>query len=97
MEIKVWDKLQEALPPLTEDEFNELKASIEKFGVKYPIKILPDGRIIDGYHRWKIAGAGVPYETIDLPEEDAFELGIVLNTARRQLSPEQVREVYHAW
>ncbi len=94
VEIKPWKELQEALPPLSSAEFEALKKSIEEHGIKYPIKILPDGRIIDGYHRWLIAKDKTPYEIVDLPEEDAFELGIVLNTARRQLSPEQVREVY---
>ncbi|MCL4340136.1 MAG: hypothetical protein M1388_03275 [Thaumarchaeota archaeon] len=64
------------------------KKVLKKYGARYTIKVLPDGRIIDGYHMWKILGENAPYEIIDLPEEEAFELGIVLNTAKMQLSPE---------
>jgi DNA-binding XRE family transcriptional regulator len=33
------------------------------------------------------------YEVLDIPEGDAFELAIDLNEARRQLSPEQLKEL----
>ncbi|MFP3214735.1 MAG: MT-A70 family methyltransferase [Nitrososphaeria archaeon] len=94
MKIQPWDKVLKTLPPLSEKEFAELKESIKKHGLKYPIKVLPDGRIIDGYHRWLILGDAVPYEVIDLPEEQAYELALTLNIARRQLSPEQIKAVY---
>ena len=82
------------MPPLSEKEFTELKESINKHGLKYLIKVLPDGRIIDGYHRWLIFGDAVPYEVIDLPEEQVYELALTPNIARRQLSSEQIKAVY---
>ncbi|RKY02025.1 hypothetical protein DRP77_08595 [Candidatus Poribacteria bacterium] len=71
-----------------------LEESIRRDGVKYPILILPDGRIIDGYHRWRIAGDECPYEVLNISEDKAFILGIALNLARRHLSPEQIREIH---
>jgi len=55
---------------------------------------LPDGRIIDGYHRWLIAGDGCPYRVLDISEDKAFALGLPLNIARRQLTPEQISEIH---
>jgi transcriptional regulator with XRE-family HTH domain len=71
-----------------------LEESIRRDGVKYPILILPDGRIIDGYHRWRIAGDECPYEVLNISEDKAFILGIALNLARRHLSFEQIREIH---
>jgi len=62
--------------------------------VKYPILVLPDGRIIDGYHRWQIAGDNCPYKVLDIDEDKAFALGLVLNIARRHLTPEQISEIH---
>ncbi|MBA7568052.1 hypothetical protein ES695_13850 [Candidatus Atribacteria bacterium 1244-E10-H5-B2] len=74
-----------------------MKESIEEQGIQEAIKILPDGAIIDGYHRKKIAqGLGIkdiPYETKRLNKDKALELGISLNLARRNLSFEQKREI----
>jgi N6-adenosine-specific RNA methylase IME4/ParB-like chromosome segregation protein Spo0J len=95
IKIRPWDRLQNALPPLSKDEFEELKNSIEQHGVLQKILVLPDGRIIDGHHRWKILNGKVPpelCEVLELSEEAAFTLGVLLNLARRNLSPEQVRE-----
>jgi len=55
---------------------------------------LPDGRIIDGYHRWQIAGDNCPYKVLDIDEDKAFALGLVLNIARRHLTPEQISEIH---
>ena len=93
MQIRPWEKLKEFLPPLSTTEEKALRESIETFGVKQPIFVLPDGRIIDGYHRWKISQGQAPYRVLSILEEQAFSLGIALNLARRQLSPEQIREI----
>ena len=94
MKIQPWDKVLKSLPPLSEQELAELRESIKKHGLKYPIKVLPDGRIIDGYHRWLVLEDAVLFEVIDVPEEQAYELALMLNIARRQLSPEQIKAVY---
>ena len=90
MQFHRWDVLNEAIPRLSSSEFEALKESIKKHGLKYPIKVLPDGRIIDGFHRWLVVGDNVPYEVIDVDEATALELGLSLNADRRQLSPEQL-------
>jgi len=92
MDLKPWDKLLELLPPLASYEFEALKASIAEHGVLQRILILPDGRIIDGYHRWKIEPKA-PYDTINLDDSTAFLLGLAMNTARRQMSPDQTKEL----
>ena len=94
--LKPWDKMLEILPSLSESELRSLEASIKQDGVQYPILVLPDGRIIDGYHRWLIAGDECPYEVLNISEDEAFILGIALNLARRHLSHEQIREI-HEW
>lgn len=96
IEIKPWDRLQEVLPPLRTHEFGELTKSIEQHGVLQPILALPDGRIIDGYHRWKISNGKAPYKVLELTENEAFALGIILNAARRNMSPEVLGEVWKA-
>ena len=97
--LRPWKRLQEALPPLSTYERALLAESIRKYGIINPIIVLPDGRIIDGTHRFEIAneiGYEIPKDKIeikDLDEDEAFLLGIKLNIGRRQLSPEQIREL----
>lgn len=92
VEPRPWDRLQEILPPLSTYEFEELKNSIGQHGVLQKILILPDGRIIDGCHRWEITKGKAPYESLNLDEDSAFTLGILLNLARRNMAPEQLKE-----
>ena len=93
IKIKPWDRTRAILPSLSEWEMRLLRESIEAFGVMYPILVLPDGRIIDGYHRWLIAGDECPYEVVDISEDEAFTLGIALNLVQRHLSLEQIQEI----
>lgn len=78
MNVRRWDELCELMPPLSKAEYQALAHSIERNGVKYPILTLPDGRIIDGNHRWEISNGTAPYKTLDIPEEDGFVLGIAV-------------------
>jgi len=97
--LRPWKRMQEALPPLSTYEKKLLTESIKKYGILNSILALPDGRIIDGTHRYKIAneiGYEIPKDKIDildLDEDEAFALGLKLNIDRRQLSPEQIREI----
>lgn len=84
-----WDLLLELLPPLSTEEEIDLGQDIQKDGVRYPIQILPDGRIIDGYHRWKLSKGDTPVVVVNLDEQAALSLGLRLNLKRRQLSQEQ--------
>jgi len=91
------EELKEILPPLREDDYSRLKKSIEEQGIQESLKILPNGIIIDGYHRKKIAQElgikNIPYEIKQLNKDEALELGISLNLARRNLSFEQKIEI----
>jgi hypothetical protein len=42
-----------ALPPLAADEYARLKADIAMAGVRMPIEVDADDRILDGYHRFR--------------------------------------------
>src|SRR3989442_10024426 len=86
---KPWDLLRELLPPLSTEEEIDLEGDIKKEGVLYPVQILPDGRIVDGYHRWKLSRGQAPVKVVDLDEDSALGLGLRLNVKRRQLSQEQ--------
>lgn len=74
-----------------------LRASIERFGVLVPVAKDQHGRVIDGYHRKRIADElGVSYR-VDLitvsDDEQAREIAQTLNSDRRQMSADQRREV----
>src|SRR3989442_7335472 len=88
-----WDKLEGLLPPLSFEEENSLKNSIKENGVLDPVKVLPDGRIVDGYHRWKISDHKAPVKILNLSEDEALCLALNLNTSRRHLSPDQKRDL----
>ena len=77
-----------------------LRASIQRFGVIMPVVHDQHGRLIDGYHRTRLAQElGVSYRVDVLAvrdEEEAREIAYTLNTDRRQLTPEQRQEVAKA-
>jgi len=96
IQIKPWDRMIGFLPVLSKTEKESLRESIQKHGVKNRILILLDGRIMDGFHRWEISQelkVDCPHDFVDLNDDDAFALGIVLNVARRQLSFEQIKDI----
>jgi len=90
MNIQPWPEVVAVLPPLSTEEKARLKASIELQGVRVPILVLPDGRIIDGHHRWELSGGKAPSEVVGLSDEDALVLAQSLNLDRRHLTPEQI-------
>jgi len=57
------------LPPLSEEEESDLRRDIQREGVQYPVKILRNGVIVDGYNRWKLSGGKAPVEVLNLDEE----------------------------
>lgn len=54
--LKPWHEVQDELPNLSEWEKEKLKESIKEDGILQPILCLPDGKIIDGFHRYKYSG-----------------------------------------
>lgn len=82
------------LDPATEAA---LRASIERFGVLVPVAVDQHGDILDGHHRIRIANElGVKYRTDVIhvtDDEQGREIARTLNADRRQLDPEQRRQV----
>lgn len=77
------------LPPLSAEERALLRKSIEEDGVRYPVLLDRDGRIIDGFHRTQITkelGVSCPTERLDVDQETADRLRVTLNLARRHLT-----------
>lgn len=94
VDLKPWSEVQKVLPPLSTEERAQLRRGVSNGAVKIPILHLPDGRIIDGHHRWELSNHTYPFlEEIDLPEEKAFALALTLNIARRHLSLEQINAI----
>ncbi|MBA3361859.1 MAG: ParB N-terminal domain-containing protein, partial [Acidimicrobiia bacterium] len=67
-----------------------LRASIRRFGVIVPVVQTPEGRILDGHHRVRIAreeGVEFPirYQKVR-DDEEAREIAITLNADRRHLT-----------
>lgn len=77
------------LPPLSAEERDLLRKSIEEDGVRYPVLLDRGGNIIDGFHRTQITeelSVPCPTQTLDVDQETADRLRVTLNLARRQLS-----------
>lgn len=94
MELKPWPRVQSVLPPLSTEERAALKQSLQSGAVNQPILHLPDGRIIEGHHRWELSDHTYPYlQELDISEDEAFALAVNLNIARRQLSTPQQQAI----
>lgn len=85
------------LPPLTDQEYADLKADIVANGIEQSIIVDDLGQIIDGHHRAQIAeelGLDYPVEVRVIDSEDAKrDLALRLNVHRRSLTREQKREL----
>lgn len=88
----------QVMPPLTAEEYNELKNDIAERGVMVPIEYDEHGNVLDGHHRLQIcAELGIK----DFPkviragmtEAEKRTHARKLNMARRQLSREQRRDL----
>lgn len=85
--------LAEAMPPMTEDEFAELKKSIEENGQR-DRAILLDGKVLDGRNRaCACAELGIPlkFRPYDKKRDGLIPEALVVdkNITRRQLKPSQ--------
>lgn len=88
----------QVMPPLTADEYAELKSDIEQRGVMVPVEYDEDGNILDGHHRVQICEElGIT----DFPKivrtgfTDAEKRTHArkLNMARRQLNRAQIEAI----
>jgi len=92
--LTIIEELQSLLDSLRENEYNELKKSIEAEGIRDPIVVWKErNAILDGHNRYKIAGElGIDYETNEVSLKDideAKEWMIRNQLGRRNLTPAQ--------
>jgi len=83
---------QQLMPPLSPNEYEALKADIDKRGVLIPILVDADtGDVIDGHHRLQACqelGKEVPrVEQRFANDEERKEHALILNLLRRHLGP----------
>jgi len=81
------------LPPLKTSEREALAADIKANGVLHPVVIDEDGNILDGHHRYAICKTAPTVEVAGLSNEEKQAYTIRANLARRNLSPDQARDV----
>ena len=92
IELKIDPEFESIIPPLTDDEFKQLRENILNDGeVLNPI-ITWQGIICDGHNRWKIIreNPGIPYKTYELifnNRGEAKEWIIDNQLGRRNLNP----------
>jgi len=78
-----------SVPPLTPVELDALKTDIAQHGIQHDLDITPDGRILDGLHRWKIAQDlgidEVPVKVFDYEGDSLSEkIHILAHAVRRR-------------
>ena len=85
------------MPDLSTEQYAALRADIEQRGIVVPIVVDQHGRVLDGHNRKAIGdelGIEVPCEVREVgSDEEAADLAVTLNCARRHLTREQTREV----
>lgn len=94
IELKIDPEFESIIPPLTDEEFNQLRENIlEKDEVINPI-LTWNNVIIDGHNRWKIIrdNPGIPFNTYEMifaDRNDAKEWIIKNQLGRRNITAEQ--------
>lgn len=95
MSIFVNKELRDLIPPLSEEEFEQLEKNVVAEGIRDPLVVWkqPDGHdmLIDGHNRFFISAhhAGIPFKTVNMDFADMNEAKrwIILNQfGRRNLS-----------
>lgn len=82
------------LPPLTVEQQDALRASIEAEGLRVPIDVDEQGNILDGEHRFDIVGQTDLVRVVSgLSEAEKRAYAFQSNLARRNMSPAQWREI----
>jgi N6-adenosine-specific RNA methylase IME4 len=94
--VKINSNYAAMLPPLSKEEYEALKESIQKEGQRYPISFNEQGEILDGHNRFKICreiGLTPIFEKEPRQFKDHFEEKLfVINTnlKRRHLNGAQI-------
>ncbi|HHE75609.1 MAG TPA: hypothetical protein ENL31_00595, partial [Candidatus Aciduliprofundum boonei] len=86
------------MPAPNADDYDTLKDSIKKYGIKVPIVVNKDYEIIDGYSRYKIAKEiglkKIPCKVISFKDKfEEREYVILANLHRRHLNNAQKAEI----
>jgi len=85
-------ELSKAYPPMSDEEFQDLKDSIEIVGLLDPITIYEE-KVIDGWHRYNACLAvSMPHAEVDLPDDvDPVDFVRAKNgPSRRHMTPSQL-------
>lgn len=91
---KVDPELASLIPPLSSKEKEALKVSIREEGVRDRIAVAEDGTVLDGHHRFAIAGKEAPTRTVKgLTAAERKAYVYQANFLRRNLSSDQRREL----
>lgn len=84
------------LKPLTDAQYEALRADIAANGMRHPIVVDGKGLILDGHHRAQVAqelGIEPVYEVVGgLSEQEKRDLVFTLNGARRHMDSVELRE-----
>jgi DNA-directed RNA polymerase specialized sigma24 family protein len=84
--IRRWEEAAAIARPLTLPEREALATDIAARGVIYPVMVLPDGRIVDGHHRWELSDGQARITVLPpMTDDEALYLAGQLNIARRHL------------
>ena len=88
-------ELSKAFPAMSDEEYQDLKDSIENIGVQNPIVIYEE-KVIDGWHRYNAANdVGMPCPEVELEDDiDPRDFVIANNKARRHLTKSQIALSY---
>lgn len=97
MSLRLNPEYEKLLPKMTEEEFNQLKTSIQTEGQHYPIVVNEDLEVLDGHHRFRAcAELGVePDFEVRKFEDKLLEKKFVIETnlRRRHLNNFQLVEL----
>lgn len=94
---KVDPELASLIPPLSTEENEALRTNIKAEGVRDRIAIAEDGTVLDGHHRFKIAGAEAPTRIVrGLTTAERKAYVYQANFLRRNLSCDQRKELRKA-
>ena len=87
----------QVMPPLSSEDYENLKADISKHGVLVAIEVDEEGVIIDGHHRarvcWELGLVPPVRVRTDLGEVDKRAIARSLNVARRHLDTATKRAI----
>ncbi len=82
------------IPPLSTEAQESLRLDIKANGQQVPIICDETGTILDGMHRFKILRQNTNFQIVKgLTDEQKIGLAITVNLNRRNLSPDQKREL----